>query len=175
MEKNITIKEDLIEVAVKVNATITEFDKPYDKAYFEDRYKNFARLILVAYVDNQPAGYMVSYDKNGDGSFYCWMTGVDPLFRRLGLLKQMMHYLLNWAKNRGYNKITIKTRNNRREILSYLIKVRLKTIESFLKNNRLSAAIRGGIKNLIKKKNCFSFICIKLKKFFRYFCIIEQD
>lgn len=122
MTKNIVVKEDSIEVAVKVNATITEFDKPYNKAYFEDRYKNSAKLILVAYVDNQPAGYMVSYDKNNDGSFYCWMTGVDPLFRRLGLLNLMMQYLFDWAKNKSYSKITLKTRNNRREMLSYLVK-----------------------------------------------------
>ena len=122
MTKSIVIKEDSIEVAVKVNATITEFDKPYDKAYFEDRCKNSVSLILVAYVDNQPAGYMVSYDKNNDGSFYCWMAGVNPLFRRLGLLNKMMQYLNDWTKNHGYNKLTIKTRNNRREMLSYLVK-----------------------------------------------------
>lgn len=122
MTKNIVIKEDSIEVAVKVNATIVEFDKPYDKAYFEDRCRDSANLILVAYINNQPAGYMVSYDKNNDGSFYCWMAGVDPLFRRLGLLNQMMQYLFDWAKNKSYSKITIKTRNNRREMLSYLVK-----------------------------------------------------
>jgi hypothetical protein len=61
MPKNIQIKEDSIDVAIKVNGTITEFDNHYDKSYFEDRYKDSAKLILVAYVDNQPAGYMLSY------------------------------------------------------------------------------------------------------------------
>jgi ribosomal protein S18 acetylase RimI-like enzyme len=141
MSKNIVVKEDSIEVAVKVNATITEFDKPYDKAYFEDRYKNSVSLILVAYVDNQPAGYMVSYDKNNDGSFYCWMAGVDPLFRRLGLLNSMMQYLNDWAKNHGYNRLTIKTRNNRREMLSYLVKAGFNFAEvqpqPFIEDNRI--------------------------------------
>lgn len=122
MESKILIKEDSIENAVKVNNTIVEFGNPYNKAYFEDRYKNLDKLILVAYVDNSPAGYMVSYDKYQDTSFYCWMTGVNPLFRRLGILDKMMQYLNNWAKYKGYKKITIKTRNNRREMLSYLIK-----------------------------------------------------
>ena len=108
MSKNIVIKEDLIEIAVKVNATITEFDKPYDKAYFEARYKNSVSLVLVAYVDNQPAGYMVSYEKNNDGSFYCWMTGVDPIFFLFLLLNKMMEYLNDWAKNHGYKKNNYK-------------------------------------------------------------------
>ncbi len=122
MSKNITIKEVPIEEAVKVNATIVEFDAPYQKDYFEDRYKDKDKLIIVAYVDNLPAGYIVGYDKFGDGSFYCWMAGVNPKFRKLGLLKAMMDYEDKWAKEKGYNKIRIKTRNNRREMLAYLVK-----------------------------------------------------
>ncbi len=122
MTKNIVIKEDSIEVVVNVSATITEFDTSYDKAYFEDRYKGKVHLILVGYVDGLPAGYMVSYDKYNDRSFYCWMAGVNPVFRRLGILHQMMKHLSDWAKNHGYTKITIKTRNNRREMLAYLVK-----------------------------------------------------
>ncbi len=120
--KNITIREDTVEVAVEVNSTIVEFGKPFDNTYFEDRCKGSDTLIIIAYVDTSPAGYMVSYDKDKDGSFYCWMTGVDPRFRRQGLLHQMMEYLFSWAKRHGYTKITIKTRNNRREMLSYLVK-----------------------------------------------------
>lgn len=122
MEKEIVIKEDTIEVAVAVNASITEFEEHYDRAYFEDKYKDSTKLILVAYVDNQPAGYMVSYDKSNDDSFYCWMVGVNPLFRRLGILKKLMAYVQKWAKKQGYQKIMIKTRNNRREMLSFLVK-----------------------------------------------------
>ena len=122
MNQNITIKEVPIEEAVKVNATIVEFDAPYQKDYFEDRYKDKDKLIIVAYVDDQPAGYIVGYNKFEDGSFYCWMAGVNPKFRKLGLLKTMMDYEDKWAKEKGYNKIRIKTRNNRREMLAYLVK-----------------------------------------------------
>ena len=129
MEKDIAIKEDYVDVAVKVNATIVEFGEPYDNAYFENRYVGKEKLILVAYVDNQPAGYMVSYNKDNDGSFYCWMAGVDPNFRRLGILKKLMDYLIDWVKKRGYKKIMIKTRNNRREMLSFLVKVGFNFVE----------------------------------------------
>lgn len=141
MEKTIVIKEDSIEIVVKVNATIVEFDEPYDKAYFEGRYQNMEKLILVAYVDNQPAGYMVSYKKDEDGSLYCWMAGVDPHYRRLGLLHKMMNYLSDWAKSKGYNRITIKTRNNRREMLAYLVKTGFNFTEvqpqPFIEDNRI--------------------------------------
>ena len=87
--------------------------------YFE---KNVLKLVIVAYVGGQPAGYIVGYDKFNDGSFYCWMAGVNPKFRRMGVMKALMSYQEKWAKKNGYNKIRIKTRNSRREMLSYLIK-----------------------------------------------------
>ncbi len=125
MENKIVVKEVPIEEAVKINATIVEFkdpDAPYQKKYFEDRYKGKDHLIIVAFVSNQPAGYIVGYDEFGDGSFYCWMAGVNPRFRKMGLLKALMEYQDSWAKKKGYRKIKLKTRNNRREMLSYLIK-----------------------------------------------------
>ncbi len=33
-----------------------------------------------------------------------------------------MEYQINWAKSKGYNTLKIKTRNNRREMLSFLVK-----------------------------------------------------
>lgn len=121
MTQEIIVKEVPIEEAVKVNSTIVEF-KPYSKEYFEERYKDKEKLIIVAYLDNQPAGYFVGYDEFGDGSFYCWMGGVNPKFRKKGVFKALMNYQEKWAKNKGYRKIRIKTRNNRREMLAYLVK-----------------------------------------------------
>jgi ribosomal protein S18 acetylase RimI-like enzyme len=141
MIKNIKIQEEPIEIAVKISATITEFDAIYDKSYYEDRYKNTTKLILVAYADDQPAGFMVSYDPNNDGLFYCWMVGVNPLYRRLGILNKMMNYLYDWCKNKGYKKIIIKTRNNRREMLAFLVKSGFNFIEvqpkPLVKDNRI--------------------------------------
>ncbi len=122
MNNKCIIKEVQIEEVVKVNRTIVEFDEPSQKEYFEDRYKNKKKLIIVAYIAGRPVGYIVGYDKFEDGSFYCWMAGVNPEFRKRGMLKALMDYEDKWAKGKGYNKIKIKTRNNRREMLAYLVK-----------------------------------------------------
>ena len=86
------------------------------------KYGDKEHLIIIASYDNQPAGYLIGYDKFGDDSFYCWMAGVDNNFRKKGILKALTDYQDKWAKSKGYNKIKIKTRNNRREMLSYLVK-----------------------------------------------------
>ena len=33
-----------------------------------------------------------------------------------------MNYVFSWAKDEGFSKITIKTRNNRREMINFLSK-----------------------------------------------------
>lgn len=120
----IKVQEVPIEEAVKVNALIPEFNQreTYSKEYFEKRYTNRKRLIIMAYLNDQPAGYLVGYDHFNDNSFYCWMAGVVPEFRRKGILTALMNHQEHWAKQQGYTKIKIKTRNCRKEMIFYLIK-----------------------------------------------------
>ena len=124
MENNdIIVKEVPIEEAVKVNRNVIEFDgKDTTKEDFEKRYVGKDNLIIVAYYKNIPIGYIIGYDRDNDGSFYCWMAGVDNNYRRLGALTTLMNYQMDWAKKKGYNKLKIRTRNNRREMLSFLVK-----------------------------------------------------
>ncbi|MDD4938328.1 MAG: GNAT family N-acetyltransferase [Candidatus Shapirobacteria bacterium] len=122
MNPKIVLEKKSLNDVVKITKTIIEFDQSYDKKYFEDRIKSEKNLILVAYIDHLPVGYLVSYDRDKDGSFYCWMAGVDPKFRQLGVLTELMKHLFQWAKNHNYLKIKIKTRNNRREMLAFLVK-----------------------------------------------------
>lgn len=119
----IEVKEVGINEALEVHKNILEFKDTIPIAeYFENRYKNKEKLIIVAYNNNTPIGYIIGYDKYNDGSFYCWMAGVDNNYRKLGALTGLMNYQIEWAKNKGYNKIKIKTRNTRREMLGFLVK-----------------------------------------------------
>ena len=122
MEENIKIAEGEIDLAIEVHIEMHEFSGFYKREEIEDVYKNRNSLILTAYWEGEPVGFMLCYDKYKDGSFYCWMTGVKPAFRRRGILTKMMEYVYGWALRNEYEKITLKTRNNRREMLAYLIK-----------------------------------------------------
>lgn len=92
-----------------------------DTEWFASRCRGKDSLTLVAAMGGNDAGYMVSYDKFGDGSFYCWMTGILPDFRRRGLLTALMERTKAEALVSGYDSIRIKTRNGRREMLSWLV------------------------------------------------------
>lgn len=121
----ITVKESSIEEAIKVHKKVIEFtETDGSKEYFENRYKDYEKLIIVAYYNENPIGYIIGYDKFKDNkeSFYCWMAGVDYEYRRLGVLTELMKYQMNWAKEHKYKKLKIKTRNSRREMLNFLVK-----------------------------------------------------
>ncbi len=47
------------------------------------------------------------------------MAGVDYKYRRKGALTKLMQYQIDWAKRQGYSKLKDKTRNARREMLSF--------------------------------------------------------
>ncbi len=126
---SIKIKEVSIEEIIKVNDTIIEFEVHYDKNYFEDKYKKQTKLLIIAYLDNKPAGYLIGYDRFNDSSFYCWLAGVSPKFRKKGILKSLMEYEEEWAKKHKYKKIVIKTRNKWRAMISYLVKYGYQFIE----------------------------------------------
>lgn len=123
MKADIVVKEVPLYEALKVGETVVEFGTAYPKSYYEDRYGDSEHLIIVGYAQGKPAGYIVGYDRDNDGSFYCWMAGVNPAYIGKGVLKALMAYLETWASERGYAKVRITTRNNRRKMLSYLVKV----------------------------------------------------
>jgi len=117
------VRESPIGDIVRVNRTVKEFTDTgtFDEEYFLQRCQGKTSLFLCAYEGDEPIGYSVWYDKEGDGAFYCWMAGVNPEYRRKGILSAMIDFGIDFAQKRGYSHMTIKTRNSRREMLSYLV------------------------------------------------------
>jgi len=124
MSHDIVIKEVTLKEALRVHAIIPEFkeETPPERKPFEERLREKEHTIIVAYISNNPVGYTIGYGRDSDRSFYCWMAGVIPSYRNQGVLTAMMEYLENWAKKHNYTVLKIKTRSNRKEMLSYLIK-----------------------------------------------------
>lgn len=117
------VREITIEEAFEVHGRVLEFDELAVLDEFIERYTGKTHVIIGAYIENKLIGYIIAYDKHQDKErFYIWMAGVDNNYRRRGALRQMMNYVESWAKEKGFSKLAIKTRNNRREMLSFLCK-----------------------------------------------------
>lgn len=56
-------------------------------------------------------GFKGGYDSFKDGSFYSWIGGVLPEYRRKGIAQLLMDAQLKWAKEQGYKSVRYKTQN----------------------------------------------------------------
>nr|WP_081943048.1 GNAT family N-acetyltransferase [Cedecea neteri] len=83
---------------------------------------------LIACVNGVPAGFKLGYAL-GETEFYSWLGGVLPEFRRDGVAQALLVEQEKWAKEQGYRKLTVKTRNKFRGMLMMLLKNGYQLIE----------------------------------------------
>lgn len=133
--KDFIIKEVELAEALKVHPKIEEWDRKEAGTveYCRKKLENLKQLILGAYINNEIIGYLMAYEKKE--SFHCWITAVDKRYRRIGILTEMMIVFENFAKSNGFNKVTLKTLNNKREMLNYLAKSNWNFIDIIKKDN----------------------------------------
>lgn len=109
--KGIKIRKGTIEEVVALSRQVTEFFQPYSEKTYEERLTDVTHLILIAEFEGKPAGFKVGYERYGHDTFYSWMGGVLPAFRRKGIATLLADEQEKWAKNKGYKKVVLKTRN----------------------------------------------------------------
>jgi len=92
-----------------------------DRNFFERRFKGRLNpLVLLAQVDKRPAGFAIGYE-NKPRTFYCWLIGVLPDYRRQGIASQLMEALAAWAKENDYRTIRFECFNTQRPIMHLAI------------------------------------------------------
>jgi ribosomal protein S18 acetylase RimI-like enzyme len=97
---------DAVEILLK---GISEFDTPPTLEVIKDRIKDVPHLVLTAYANGLPVGFKIGYER--EGRFYSWLGGIDRNYRQRGIASHLADYQEQWARNRGYKTIWMKTRN----------------------------------------------------------------
>ena len=92
------IHEGKLDDAVMVSANVPEFDDPYEIPEYSKRLSSTTHLILTAYDDHNPIAFKIGYQRHPDGSFYSWMGGVLPNYRRKGIANNLADHQDIWAK-----------------------------------------------------------------------------
>ena len=115
------IHEGKLDDAVMVSANIPEFDDPYEILEFSKRLNSTVHLILTAYDDHNPIAFKIGYQRHPDGSFYSWMGGVLPNYRRKGIGNNLANQQDAWARKNGYNSIKMQTRKKHKTMLALAI------------------------------------------------------
>lgn len=117
---NPIIKASDIATAVAISKCIPEFIGPPGKEEYKKRLKDVPHLILVAFDGTHPVGFKVGYERNG--SFYSWMGGVLPSYRRRNIARRLAEKQEKWAAEQGYKNVTFKTRNQHKNMLLFALK-----------------------------------------------------
>ncbi|EPT8923727.1 hypothetical protein [Cronobacter malonaticus] len=66
-------------------------------------------------------GFKLGYE-SARGAFYSWPGGVVPAYRRDGIAQQRLETQECWARENGYQRLYVKTRNQFRAMLMLLVR-----------------------------------------------------
>ncbi len=78
-------------------------------------------LSLIAYKNEEPIGFKIGYEYN-DSTFYSWVGGIIPNYRRKSIASSLAKQQEHWAKNNGFNKLRTKSMNRFKPMLIFNLK-----------------------------------------------------
>jgi GNAT superfamily N-acetyltransferase len=153
-----------------VHECIPEFPGKASLDFYTERLKDRAFLALVAEKDGELLGFKVGYKDDMPDTFYSWMGGVRPEFRRFGIADALAEYQESWAREKGFKHIYFKTRNRFPAMISFGLKRNFKIIKIIPK---------GGVDDyrvvMRKELRCVSSIYFVKKKSHLIFCIENHE
>jgi GNAT superfamily N-acetyltransferase len=99
------------------------FRPPHDVEFFRRRLTGrYNPLLLVGNVDKRPVAFSTGFELK-PSTFFSWLTGVHPDFRRTGIASQLHEAQFAWAIDHGYHYIRMECHNAHRPILHMAIKM----------------------------------------------------
>ncbi len=94
------------------------FQPRVETEFFEHRFhERSAILNLIADLDRRPVGFSCGYEYQ-PGIWFCWLVGVLPAFRGIGVASQLFEAQLAWAGEHGYYTARLECSNEHRPGLS---------------------------------------------------------
>ena len=114
---------------LSVHECIPEFPGKASLDFYTERLKHRLHLGLIAEKDGELLGFKVGYQSDTPDTFYSWMGGVRPEFRKQGIADTLAEYQENWAKEKGFEAIYFKTRNRFPAMITFGLKRGFKIME----------------------------------------------
>lgn len=67
-------------------------------------------LSIIAFLKQKPIGFKIGYRYN-QITFYSWVGGILPAYRKQGIAKELAKLQESWAKQQDYTKLRTKSMN----------------------------------------------------------------
>lgn len=92
-----------------------------DVAYFQRRFLGRHNpLLLIATLEDRPVGFFIGFELKPN-TFFAWLCGVLPEYRRQGIASQLLEGLQAWAINERYDMVRFECHNQIRPMLQMAI------------------------------------------------------
>lgn len=101
-----TVGLDQLEVIRRLNIAIFDEEKIINTFDHDDL------LMLLATVDDEPAGFKVGY-RLRHGTFYSAKGGVLPAYRRRGIARALLYEMMERVRRQGYQRFVYDTFPNK--------------------------------------------------------------
>ncbi|WP_216653604.1 GNAT family N-acetyltransferase [Nocardioides sp. zg-DK7169] len=115
-----TVRAGTVDEALRVEAGIPEFGGARSPEQYAQRLAGTPHLVLVAESGGELVGYKVGYEERPE-IFYSWLGGVVPAWRRRGVAAALRVAQEQWARDRGYRSVEVKTMNRFPAMLHLLV------------------------------------------------------
>ncbi len=115
------------EIALKIALDLEEFTEPVNLNTFHNRLTQKNAIVLVIYDNDCPAGFKIGYERNDQ--FYSWLGGVNKDFRGRGHAKRLLLEMESYAREIGYERLWMKTRNRFESMLHFALKSGFRIID----------------------------------------------
>lgn len=117
----ITLRSANAEEIFIIYQNTPEFSAHYQLQDIRDRLAQKPFSLLIAEIDGRPAGFKAGYALS-ETSFYSWLGGVLPAYRRCGVAQTLLTAQEQWARQQGYRLLSVKTRNGFKGMLLLLLR-----------------------------------------------------
>ncbi len=97
------------------------FSPPEDEEFFRRRFLGRHNVsMFMAMLDDQPVGFSIGFELM-PSTYYCWLSGVLPDARRLGIATQLMQAMVAFANDHEYGILRFECQNQHRPMLHVAI------------------------------------------------------
>lgn len=110
-----------INIILSIHKKIFGKEFPISSYYKKSDTNNL--YIFIYEEENELIGYSIIVDQANEKNLYAWYGGVLPEFQGRGITKAFFDRLINIAKEKEYNSITMATSNARPHMLTLAIKM----------------------------------------------------
>ena len=88
--------------------SIPEFTHKTTAQEIRERIKGKDHDFIIINENDKPTGFLIAYNLD-EKTYYNWLMGVLPVFRRKGYGRQLIEKFESLAREKGYSEIQVKT------------------------------------------------------------------